>query len=121
MIRHLWIFAIALCCITSGCSRSPSFAFSDGGSAELAARVAQAKNPNPAVTSEPCSTRTILPLTLVGSTYRGVYPINVVCTTGMIADLAREIGGSQVRITQLIGDGVDPHVYKPSPRDIGAL
>src|SRR5262249_20128224 len=88
---------------------------------ELASRVALAKSPTLPASSEPCSTRTILPLTLVGSTYRGVYPMNIVCTTGMIADLVREIGAGQVRVTQLIGDGVDPHVYKTSPRDVGAL
>src|SRR5262245_2964162 len=56
-----------------------------------------------------------------GSTYSGGYPIRAVCTTGMVADLVREVGGSHVNITQLMGEGVDPHLYKASPGDVSAL
>ncbi|MFT3881861.1 MAG: zinc ABC transporter substrate-binding protein [Gemmatales bacterium] len=55
------------------------------------------------------------------SKYQGSYPIHVVCTTGMVADLVRNIGGSHVRITQLMNAGVDPHLYKASPGDIKSL
>ena len=48
-------------------------------------------------------------------------PIHVVCTTGMVADLVRNIGGNHVRITQLMKAGVDPHLYKASPGDIRSL
>lgn len=48
-------------------------------------------------------------------------PIHVVCTTGMVADLVRNIGGSYVRVTQLMKAGVDPHLYKASPGDIKSL
>jgi manganese/zinc/iron transport system substrate-binding protein len=44
--------------------------------------------------------------------------VKVVCTTGMIADAARAIGGSRVRVTQLMGEGVDPHLYRASPGDM---
>jgi manganese/zinc/iron transport system substrate-binding protein len=53
--------------------------------------------------------------------YAGRYPIEIVCTTGMVADLARNIGGEHVRITSLMGPGVDPHLYKSSPADVGLL
>src|SRR5262245_20305073 len=53
--------------------------------------------------------------------YSGNYPINVVCTTGMVADLVRNIGGERVKVTQLMGEGVDPHLYKASPGDVNLL
>jgi manganese/zinc/iron transport system substrate-binding protein len=57
----------------------------------------------------------------VRSTYRGEGPIDAVCTTGMVADLARNIGGERVRVTALMGEGVDPHLYKASPGDVARL
>src|SRR5262245_4391053 len=54
-------------------------------------------------------------------TYSGSYPIRVVCTTGMVADLARHIGGEQVQIEQLLGADVDPHLYKATPGDMRTL
>lgn len=48
-------------------------------------------------------------------------PLNVVTTTGMIADLARSVGAERVRVTQLMGAGVDPHLYKATRSDIAAM
>jgi manganese/zinc/iron transport system substrate-binding protein len=45
----------------------------------------------------------------------------VVTTTTHIADLAREIGGDRVRVTALMGPGVDPHLYRASEGDLGRL
>jgi manganese/zinc/iron transport system substrate-binding protein len=45
----------------------------------------------------------------------------VVCTTGMVADVARAVGGQRVAITTLMGEGVDPHLYKASPGDVELL
>jgi manganese/zinc/iron transport system substrate-binding protein len=42
----------------------------------------------------------------------------VVATTGMIADLVEWIGQGQIALTQLIGAGVDPHLYKPLRDDV---
>jgi manganese/zinc/iron transport system substrate-binding protein len=53
--------------------------------------------------------------------YAGKYPINAVCTTGMVADLVRNIGGDHVSVTALMGEGVDPHLYKASPGDVNQL
>src|SRR5438874_12753877 len=47
--------------------------------------------------------------------------INAVCTTGMVADLVTNVGGDRVRVTQLMGAGVDPHLYKASPGDVSKL
>ncbi len=45
-------------------------------------------------------------------------PLNVVATTGMIADTARRIGGEAVTVTGLLGAGVDPHSYRQTRSDI---
>lgn len=39
----------------------------------------------------------------------------------MIADLARSIGGEQVEVIALMGPGVDPHLYRPTARDIARI
>ncbi len=49
------------------------------------------------------------------------YPYRVVTTVGMIADLAREVGGEQADVRALIGEGVDPHLYNPTRSDVAAL
>lgn len=47
--------------------------------------------------------------------------IRVTTTTGMIADMVRNIGGERVVVTALMGAGVDPHLYKASEGDVRAL
>ncbi|HSK87662.1 MAG TPA: zinc ABC transporter substrate-binding protein [Anaerolineales bacterium] len=47
--------------------------------------------------------------------------IHVVTTTGMIADMAVNIGGDRVQVTALMGPGVDPHLYKASEGDVRLL
>lgn len=47
--------------------------------------------------------------------------INVVTTTTHLTDLVEDIGGERVEVTGLMGPGVDPHGYNPSPSDIEAL
>jgi manganese/zinc/iron transport system substrate-binding protein len=47
--------------------------------------------------------------------------LNIVVTTGMIADMVKNIGGEQVTVTALMGPGVDPHLFKASQGDIGKL
>jgi len=39
----------------------------------------------------------------------------------MIADAVREIGGSAVEVTAIMGPGTDPHTYLPTPGDTDAL
>jgi manganese/zinc/iron transport system substrate-binding protein len=48
-------------------------------------------------------------------------PLDIVCTTGMIADIVRAVGMERVRVNTLMGEGVDPHLYKPTRTDIAAL
>ncbi|WP_375687523.1 metal ABC transporter solute-binding protein, Zn/Mn family [Pseudooceanicola sp. LIPI14-2-Ac024] len=47
--------------------------------------------------------------------------LQVVATTGMIADAARAIGGDAVEVRALMGPGVDPHSYRQTRTDIVAM
>ena len=47
--------------------------------------------------------------------------IKVVATTGMVADVARQVGKGHVTVTALMRAGVDPHLYKASADDVGKL
>lgn len=55
------------------------------------------------------------------SAFEGDYPIRVVATTGMVADLIQHVGASHVNVTALMGEGVDPHLYKASSGDVARL
>ena len=46
--------------------------------------------------------------------------LDVVATTGMIADAARAVGGDRVEVHALMGAGVDPHAYRQTRTDIVA-
>lgn len=48
-------------------------------------------------------------------------PLRVVCTTGMIGDVARRIAGEHASVEVLMGEGVDPHLYRATRTDIAAL
>jgi manganese/zinc/iron transport system substrate-binding protein len=43
--------------------------------------------------------------------------VRVVCTTTMIADLARQLAGEQAEVVGIMRVGEDPHVYEVRPRD----
>lgn len=53
--------------------------------------------------------------------YTGTYPIKATATVGMVADMVRAIGGKHLEVTQLVGAGIDPHLYKPSRDDVLAI
>jgi manganese/zinc/iron transport system substrate-binding protein len=48
-------------------------------------------------------------------------PINIVTTTNFITDLVEQIGGNTVKVTGLMGPGVDPHLYKATAGDVRTL
>ncbi len=52
---------------------------------------------------------------------RSAGTLSVVTTTTQLTDLAREIGGSRVKVYGVLKANVDPHDYEPSPADIEAL
>ena len=53
--------------------------------------------------------------------YKGNYPIRVVATVGMVADIVREVAQDKATVTNIIGSGVDPHVYSPTRSDVAVL
>lgn len=48
-------------------------------------------------------------------------PLKVVATVSMLADTVRAVGGKRVEVTSLLGEGVDPHTYRPTRADIARL
>lgn len=57
----------------------------------------------------------------ISSPQAGNGKLQVTTTTGMIADLVKNVGGNHVEVTALMGTGVDPHLYKASQGDIQKL
>lgn len=47
--------------------------------------------------------------------------IDIVCTTGMVGEMADVIGGEFVKVRVLMGAGIDPHLYRPTPSDVKHL
>ncbi len=55
------------------------------------------------------------------SIFGGEYPMKVVCTTGQVAEMIVRIGGTHVHVDNLMGPGVDPHLYRPIASDVRKL
>jgi manganese/zinc/iron transport system substrate-binding protein len=51
----------------------------------------------------------------------GSRKVRVLATTGMVADLARRVGGDRVEVASIMDASVDPHTYKASARDLERL
>ncbi len=49
------------------------------------------------------------------------YPYKIVCTTGMVTDIVRNVAGDLAQVEGIIGEGVDPHLYQATRGDIGKL
>jgi len=45
----------------------------------------------------------------------------LVATTGQVGDLAEQVGGDRVKVSTLMGPGIDPHLYKASAGDVERL
>lgn len=45
-------------------------------------------------------------------------PLNIVATIAMAGDLAVNVGGDRVKVKNIMGEGIDPHLYKASPGDV---
>lgn len=52
---------------------------------------------------------------------RAAEPAIIVVTTGMIGDIVSHTAGERATIVQLMGDGVDPHLYKATRSDISRM
>lgn len=42
-------------------------------------------------------------------------------TVGMLADVVRNVAGDRIEVVSIIGEGVDPHLYKPTRNDVVTL
>lgn len=62
-----------------------------------------------------------LPLSAQSAERKLPSPYTIVTTTGMVADVVRAVAGDKARVNGLMGEGVDPHLYKPTRDDIAAL
>ena len=47
--------------------------------------------------------------------------MTIVATTGMVADIVRQVAGGHANVTGLMGQGIDPHLYKPTRKDVNAI
>lgn len=48
-------------------------------------------------------------------------PLRVISSFSILGDVARQIGGEQVQVTDIVGPGQDGHVYQVTPADIRRL
>lgn len=70
-----------------------------------------------------CSLAVALPLLAAGSeeTAAQTRRLKVAATVSMVGDAVRAVGGERVDVTSLLGEGVDPHTYRPTRADIARL
>jgi manganese/iron transport system substrate-binding protein len=47
--------------------------------------------------------------------------LQVVATTNILGDVISRVGGDRIELTTLMGVGIDPHSYVPTPADTAAL
>lgn len=52
---------------------------------------------------------------------RGGGKLKVAATVNMVGDLARQVGGEHVEVTEIMGPGVDPHDYDATQGDLSKL
>ena len=48
-------------------------------------------------------------------------PYKVVATVGMVKDIVTQVAGDKATVDNIIGEGIDPHLYKPTRSDVAAL
>jgi manganese/zinc/iron transport system substrate-binding protein len=72
--------------------------------------------------SQPAADAPTAPVTAPGATAAAneplAEPLNVVATTGQLADTISVIAGDRVQLTSLLGPGIDPHTYVATEGDI---
>lgn len=49
------------------------------------------------------------------------YPYTITCTTGMVADIVKQVAGEKGEVSNIIGAGVDPHLYSATRNDVARL
>ena len=89
------LLPFGICCLTIGCSQNPA---SDSSSPVATTTRAAAK-------------------TRAASDQ----PYTIVTTCGMVTDIVQRVAGEQAQVNGLMGEGVDPHLYKPTRNDVKQL
>jgi manganese/zinc/iron transport system substrate-binding protein len=56
-------------------------------------------------------------LFILGITIAASAELNIIATTGMVADITRRVVGEHGTVDALMGEGIDPHLYKPTAAD----
>lgn len=51
----------------------------------------------------------------------GGSPYRIVTTCGMVTDMVQQVAGEHAEVIGLMGEGVDPHLYKPTRNDVKQL
>lgn len=49
------------------------------------------------------------------------FPYRAVVTTAMVKDIVEQVAGERAQVIALMGEGVDPHLYKPTRDDVQKL
>ena len=49
------------------------------------------------------------------------YPYKITCTTGMVADIVKQVVGDKAQVENIIGEGVDPHLFSATRSDVAML
>ena len=49
------------------------------------------------------------------------YPIDIVATTGMVGDIVRQVVSQNGNVHVLMGEEIDPHLYRPTRADIARM
>ncbi len=76
----------------------------------------QACSPDPVTeTNSPLLLPSLGPVSLEGRLLRAV------ATTGIIGDVAAQVGGEAIELRVLMAAGVDPHSFIPTPQDLAAM
>ncbi len=60
----------------------------------------------------PAATLSMAPTLVVSLGAQQAGKLDIVATTGMIADAVRQVRGERVNVEGLMGPGVDPHLYR---------
>ncbi len=103
-----------------GCGSSDS---SLGSATTAAATTAAATTaaPGSTTTTAPSATPAASTTTRAATTVPPAPAHTVVVTTPVLGAIARDVVGGAAKVTVLMGNGVDPHDWSPSAKDIAAL
>lgn len=63
----------------------------------------------------------ILALLLAWGAASASEPVRVVATFSILGDMVRNVGGSEIKLTTLVGPNSDAHVYQPTPANAKAV